>query len=222
MNKYEIKSQLVVESILFGIKKLNTIENELFILKQVNQLLYNVFLIGKDFQESVQKVFQNQDLFSESNGSVYLLPTTQDEKNHYFLSELGIFLEKMLPTNSQAEFNESLEITFSLIQNRRFINEEIPIFLNYLFNPPDPVLTYELKLKLYLILSEEYHKILLDRDISSMAILGQKTIQMIINGIFTNISEDSELNLLPREKLTILMKRFFIIVTKTVQKLTPN
>lgn len=219
MSKQKIKNHLLLESMVQSIKGMQTIQDEIITLLQVNDLLYNVFLISKDKQRAILETIQNDNIVSETNSSVQVLPVTQDEKHTFFLSEMGQLLEKLLPLDDLNNFNDALELTFSLVQSRRFLYEEIPIFLSYLFNPNDSSINFDQKLSLYLILAEEYHKTLQGKDITSMAILGQKTIHMIIDTIYTRIESHPDLMTISKDKLSILMKKFFVVLNKTVQKI---
>lgn len=222
MSNYEIKNRLVVESIVQTLKKEKTIENELKVLLQINELLYNVFLIGKEHKEIIQGLLKNNILQSDVDGRLFVLPTTQIEKEEYLLSDMGMLLVNFLPTKSNKDMKIMMELISSLSQTRKFLPEEISVFLNFLFNSTNDSIDFDLKLNLYLILSESYHKMLVDKDITSMAILGQKTIWLMINNVYSLVNAHDKLNKIDKGKLTSLMRKFFFTIEKTIQNLNPN
>ena len=202
MSNYEIKNRLVVESIVQTLKKEKTIENELKVLLQINELLYNVFLIGKEHKEIIQGLLKNNILQSDVDGRLFVLPTTQIEKEEYLLSDMGMLLVNFLPTKSNKDMKIMMELISSLSQTRKFLPEEISVFLNFLFNSTNDSIDFDLKLNLYLILSESYHKMLVDKDITSMAILGQKTIWLMINNVYSLVNAHDKLNKIDKGKIT--------------------
>ena len=220
MSNSEIKNRLVVESIVQRFKNEKTIEDELKTLLQINELLYNVFLIGKEHKEIIQGLLNNDLLQSDLNGKISILPTTQDEKEEYLLSDMGSLLGKIIPANSDKDIKMMMDLSNALIHSRRYLHEEIPIFLNFLFNSNS--IDFKVKLDLYLILSKDYHEMLVDKDITSMAILGQKTVWLIINNVYEKINNHEELNKIDKGKLTYLMRKFFFTIEKTIQNLNPN
>ena len=147
------------------------------------------------------------------NGKVEIIPITTEDKQLYLLSELGVFLTERPPyqensTTEQAseksyEIQQRMSITTQLINSKKFLNELIPNFIGYLLGSEDNEVTYDKKLALYVLVSEEYRKVLDERDITSMTILGQKTVLMIINEVYTRINETKELKDQPKEKLTL-------------------
>jgi hypothetical protein len=121
-----------------------------------------------------------------------------------------------------SEIEALLGLATNVTSQKRYLNEEIGIFLNYLFNPKDMEVTDYQKLSLYLLLSEEYRKLLEKRDINTMGALGEKSVMMIVTRVYDGIDTDKTLKNISKGKLTTLMRKFFFVLKGAVDSLQPN
>ncbi len=207
--------------------KSRTTANLLDLLYQINTLLHNVFLLNpqttsyKAIQELLDQNILTYDI--ESN-SITLLPVSADEKLILIKSETGVFMVNQTENDSDEEqFGTSL---LSIVdQPKPLLNEKISIFLDYLFIPYSATnyskFSFEQKLALYVILSEEYNAMLVQKDITTMALLGQETVLVIINEVYSRIDNHPLLSSISKDNLIILIRKFFFALQQMVRNFFP-
>ena len=90
------------------------------------------------------------------------------------------------------------------------------MFTEYLFTVKNKYISDQQRLSLFLLLSEEYSRLLKEKDIQSMTILGQETIEMITNTIYDKIGSSEYLKLLDKGQISHEIRRFFFAIRQIV------
>jgi hypothetical protein len=222
------KDHIIVEAMVNALVKIDSEKSQLEVLFLINDLLFNIFLIADKEKSSsgiIKELLAKKQLIA-SNDKIQLISNSLDEREAYYTSNFSRFLEIQanveLARPAMSEIEALLGLATNITSQKRYLNEEIGIFLNYLFNPKDMEVTDDQKLSLYLLLSEEYRKLLEKRDISTMVALGEKSVMMIVTRVYDRIDTDKTLKNISKGKLTTLMRKFFFVLKGAVDSLQPN
>ena len=219
------RNHVLIDSMLRSMEKFK-FEDELVVLNQINDLLHNILLLGNSQNDQViiKDLIKNKMLLFIDD-KVKSIPISYNEQEKYLLSEISYQLDNLSRNTDQevvqGELNNTIQFAETIISAKRFLSQALEIFLDYLFSPEDNVVSNRQKLKLFLILSEEYNYVLKDRDITSPVVLGHKTIMMIVNRVYQRIDDEINLKEISKDKLIILIKKFFFVIEKTVNSYLP-
>jgi hypothetical protein len=222
------KDHILVEAMINSLDKIDSEKTQLELLFLINDLLFNIFLMADKEKAShgiIKEFLQKKELI-EINGKVQLIQNSFDDREAYYTSNFVRFLETNGRIESvkpvMSEIEALIGIATSITSQKRYLNEEIGIFINYLFNPKDREVTDDQKLSLFLLLSEEYRKLLENRDITTMVTLGEKSVMMILTKVYDRINTNEVLQNISKGKLTMLMRKFFYVLNGAVTSLQPN
>ena len=210
------------------VQTLVKVVEELDIQQHINQL-YNVAEIiqgvlmcytgqNKSISDFITAL-KNNCCLVEQKGKILLIPPNYPEIENTLLSQLDKLFYLSDPKNFQSEDSFTIQNQYILEisnQNRKFPFEDVLIFMEYLFKVKNSDVSDQQRLDLFLLLADEYSKLLKDKDIKSMTILGQKTIEMISNNVYDQINNHQSLNHLKKDSMSHEIRRFFFAIKQIV------
>lgn len=224
-SKQQLREQIVIQSLVPVADELNSTRKHIEKLKILCEIVKNVLLVGKNYnlQIVIEELIKSNNLVEEES-NLFIEPFSTSELADYLSSEMGISL---LYSNDQSSSIEELQTQFDLlkelIQNKKLLQEIVPQFVEFLFRPkPLNDISDDTLLDLYIILSDEYRVLLEERDIENISMLGEKSVFMIINNVYSRIDSNKELSIIDKGLLTKYMRKFFFTIANTIDYLTPK
>ena len=216
----DIYDQLFVASMLEPLTKVRTESNMIDLLVRTNDLLHNIFLIDPAIAsyEVIQDFLSKQILtYDPVSNLLSLLPLSISE----YQSSLMKHFTTTIPRADGEESPVQIQVQSLSDKPKRLLNEDATVLLEYLFIPFKDTITFDEKLSLYCLLSEEYRKMLQQRDITSLAMLGRQTVMLIINEVYEKVNKHPLLQSIPKEQLIILIRKFFNAIQQMIRSFYP-
>lgn len=216
----DVSNQLFIASMLEPLTRAKTDSNMIDLLIKTNDLLHNIFFIDPSISsyDVIQDFLSNKQLtYDPFTNTLSLLPMSIRENQSTLAKQFTTTIPKIDGEESVVE----IQIQTLSDKPKRLLNDEIKIFLEYLFIPFNDTITFDQKLVLYCLLSEEYRKMLQQKDITSLAMLGQQTVLLIINEVYEKVDQLPLLEAIPKGRLIVIIRKFFNAIQQMIRSFNP-